>query len=49
MGEDRVTWMRVRGMRSLADVELDLRGLTVLIGENGSGKSTILEAVELLR
>ena len=39
----------IRGIRSVADVTLQLGGLTVLIGENGSGKSTILEALELLR
>lgn len=36
-------------MRSLEDVRLPVRdGLTVLIGENGAGKSSLLEAVELL-
>ncbi len=50
MGQDKLTRVRIRGMRTLADVELDLtRGLTVLIGDNGSGKSTIVEAFELLR
>jgi predicted ATPase len=44
-----ITRIRVAGMRCLADVSLDLRGLTVLIGENGSGKSSLLEALELLR
>lgn len=36
-------------MKSIASVDLDLGGLTVLIGDNGTGKSTILEALELLR
>lgn len=36
-------------MRSLEDVTLPLDGLTVLVGENGSGKSTIIEALEILR
>jgi predicted ATPase len=36
-------------MRSLADVRLALGGLTVLIGENGAGKSSLVEAFELLR
>jgi predicted ATPase len=35
--------------RTLADVTLDLNGLTVLIGDNGTGKSSILEACEILR
>lgn len=49
MTHDRITSLRVAGLRSLADVQLDLSGLTVLIGDNGSGKSSILEALELLR
>ncbi len=36
-------------MRLIEDLDLDLDGLRVLIGENGSGKSTILEALEILR
>jgi ABC-type cobalamin/Fe3+-siderophores transport system ATPase subunit len=48
-GRDRITYLRVVGMRSLADVRLPLGGLTVLIGDNGSGKSSLLEALELLR
>lgn len=46
--KDRITEIRIKGMRSLEDVTLKLDGLTVLIGENGSGKSTIVEACELL-
>lgn len=49
MAGDRLTKIRIQGLRSLEDVTLELDGLTVLIGENGSGKSTILEAFELLR
>lgn len=49
MSHDRITQLRIRGMRVIDDVTLDLRGLTVLIGDNGSGKSTVLEALELLR
>lgn len=44
-----ITAIRIEGMRTLADVRLDLDGLTVLIGENGTGKSSIIEACELLR
>jgi predicted ATPase len=39
----------VQGLRSLADVDIDLDGLGVLIGENGSGKSSVIEALEILR
>lgn len=50
MYTERITRVRVEGMRTLADVTLDLSGgLTVLIGENGSGKSSLLEALEILR
>lgn len=48
MGGDRVTELRVQGLRVLADVSLPLHGLTVLIGDNGAGKSSLLEALELL-
>jgi len=47
---DRITRVRIKNVRAIEDVELVLgKPLTVLIGENGSGKSTILECLELLR
>lgn len=46
---DRITRIHVKGFRSLADVTLDLDGLTVLIGDNGSGKSSLIEVFETLR
>lgn len=46
---DRVTRVWVRGVRSLQDVSVDTDGLRVMIGENGVGKSTLLEVIELLR
>ena len=36
-------------MRTLEHIDLDLDGLRVLIGENGSGKSSVVEALEILR
>ena len=48
MTTDRITEIRIAGMRCLEDVRLRLDGLRVLIGENGSGKSCIIEACELL-
>lgn len=42
---DRVTQLRVHGLRTIDRMSLDLKGLTVLIGENGTGKSSILEAM----
>jgi predicted ATPase len=49
MATNRITRIRVQGLRTLADVTLDLGGLTVLIGDNGSGKSSLIEACEILR
>jgi predicted ATPase len=45
----QITQLRIAGMRVLEDVTLDLGGLTVLIGDNGTGKSSIVEALEILR
>lgn len=49
MDQDRITRICVSGMRVIDEVSLDLKGLKVLIGDNGTGKSTLLDAVELLR
>jgi predicted ATPase len=49
MGKDSITELRIEGLRTIERLKLPLRGLTVLIGENGSGKSSILEACEILR
>jgi predicted ATPase len=40
--------LTVRGFRRLAKVDLDLRPLTVLIGANGVGKSSLLDALSIL-
>jgi predicted ATPase len=45
----RLTQLRISGLRVIKDLTIDLQGLTVLIGDNGTGKSSILEALELLR
>lgn len=45
----RITELRIAGLRTLADIVLPLDGLTVLIGSNGSGKSSLIEGIELLR
>lgn len=49
MSGNRSTEIHAKGLRSLADVRLQLDGLTVLIGDNGSGKSSLIEACELLQ
>ena len=45
----RLTYLRIRNYRALRDVVFrDLTPLTVLIGANGSGKSTVLDALAFL-
>jgi predicted ATPase len=44
-----ITELRIEGLRTIEKLRLRLDGLTVLIGENGSGKSSIIEACEILR
>lgn len=47
---DRITRIHIKNVRAIEAVDLELsQPLTVLIGENGAGKSTILECLELLR
>lgn len=45
----RITRLDIEGLRVIDSVALDLRPVNVLIGENGSGKTTVLEALELMR
>ena len=40
--------LRVRGFRSLRDVDLELPRITVLIGANGSGKSNLLSFLRMV-
>ena len=40
--------IRIRGYRRLFDVEIEMRPLTVVLGANGSGKSSFLDAWSLL-
>ncbi|MBK9370942.1 MAG: AAA family ATPase [Deltaproteobacteria bacterium] len=47
---DRITQVCIKDVRAIEFMELELnRPITVLIGENGAGKSTVLESLELLR
>lgn len=47
--KDRITKLNLTNVRGIQNLHLDLKGMTVLIGDNGSGKSTILECLDLLR
>ena len=49
MAGQRLTALHIEGLRSIADIKMGLGGLSVLVGENGSGKSSIIEAFELCR
>lgn len=40
--------LTVRNMKCLRDVTLDLAPLTILVGPNDSGKTSLLEAIHLL-
>jgi predicted ATPase len=44
-----ITRLRVRGFKSLLDVDVAFGPLTVLVGTNGSGKTSVLEAIKFLR
>jgi predicted ATPase len=46
---DRIVRVRFSGLRTAADVQLDCEPMTVLIGPNGVGKSTLIEGLEILR
>lgn len=45
----RIEEIRIRNFRTLENVRLTLRELTFLVGRNGAGKSSILDALELIR
>ena len=48
MNKHKLNHLGIRGFRRLFDVELELRPMMVLIGANGVGKTSILDAVSLL-
>ncbi len=43
-----ISRLRVKNFRSLADIDVELGSLSVLIGPNGSGKTNILRALSFL-
>ena len=43
----RLTRVRIRNFRGIRDLTLELDETTVLIGENNSGKTAVLQAIEL--
>lgn len=49
MPSERITHLTIEGMRCIESISVHLNELNVLVGENGSGKSTIIEGLELLR
>ena len=49
MKHDTIKELWIEGLRTLTNIRLRLSPLTVLTGDNGSGKSTIVEACEILR
>ena len=44
-----ITRLAVRNYRSLKDVDVGLRPLTVLVGENGTGKSNLIDVLRFVR
>ena len=44
-----ITTLRIKNYRSLAELDIQLEHLTVLVGPNGSGKSNLVDVVRFLR
>lgn len=45
----KLTTTRIKNFKSLGDVDLNFRNLTILVGSNSSGKSNSLEALSFLK
>ncbi len=44
----KLTGIRIENFRGIRSLHLSLDSLTVLIGENNAGKSTVLESIRLV-
>ncbi len=44
----RIRKIEIQGYRSLRDIQLELAGVTILVGANGCGKSNVYQAIQLL-
>ncbi|HBE19232.1 MAG TPA: ATPase [Cyanobacteria bacterium UBA11367] len=44
----KLTTAKIKNFKSLGDVDLNFRNLTILVGSNSSGKSNSLEALKFL-
>ena len=43
-----ITRVKIRGYKSLNDFSVDLGPIAVIVGPNASGKSNVLDALQLL-
>ncbi|MEK6236081.1 MAG: AAA family ATPase [Planctomycetales bacterium] len=41
--------IRIQNFKSIADVDVELSPVTVLVGKSGAGKSNFVEAIRVLR
>lgn len=44
----RIAQLKIKNFRGISEAEIRLSGHTVLIGDNNSGKSSVLEAIDLV-
>jgi predicted ATPase len=43
-----ISRLRIKNFKSLENVDLPLSGLTIFVGENSAGKSSVLQAIQLM-